>query len=503
VEKKYILALDEGTTSARAIVFDKESNVLGVGQYEFTQIYPRPGWVEHNPEEIWESQLKAIKDALKEAKVELKNITAIGVTNQRETTIIWDKRSGKPVYNAIVWQCRRTADMVEEVKKEYGDFIKEKTGLIPDSYFSGPKIKWLLDNIPGLREKAEKGEVLFGTIDTFLIWRLSGGKVHVTDYSNASRTMLFNIHKLEWDREILEILKIPESILPEPKPSSEIYGYTDKNMFNIEIPISGDAGDQQASLFGQAAFKPGMMKCTYGTGNFILMNTGEKPYPSKNLLTTIAWGLKGKVTYALEGSIFVTGAAIQWLRDGLKIIEVAREADVLAESIKENEGVYFVPAFVGLGAPYWDQYARGILIGITRGTTRLHLTRAVLESIAYLTRDVIECVKEDTGIEPSELRVDGGIAKSNWLMQFQADILGIKVVRSKTPETTALGAAYLSGLAVDYWRDLDEISKMWKADKIFEPKMDVEKREKLYRVWREAVKRSLQWAKVLRDAGLS
>ncbi|USS41545.1 glycerol kinase GlpK [Thermococcus aggregans] len=503
LEGKYVLALDEGTTSARAIVFDRESNILGVGQYEFPQYYPKPGWVEHNPNEIWDAQVRAFKTALEKASIKPEDIAAIGVTNQRETTIIWDKKTGEPVYNAIVWQCRRTADIVDELRKDYYDVIKEKTGLVPDSYFSGPKIKWLLDNVPGLREKAEKGEVLFGTVDTFLIWRLSGGKVHVVDYSNASRTMIFNIHKLEWDQELLEILGIPEAILPEPKPSSEIYGYTDPKVFGAEVPIAGDAGDQQAALFGQACYKPGMVKNTYGTGNFMLMNTGEKPYPSKDLLTTIAWGLNGKVEYALEGSIFITGAAVQWLRDSLKIIEVSDEVEPLAASLASNEGVYFVPAFVGLGAPYWDQYARGLIIGITRGTRRAHFARAVLESIAYLTKDVLIEMENDSGIKVKELRVDGGATKNNFLMQFQADILGTKVVRPVTQETTALGAAYLAGLAVGYWNSQEEIAKMWKVETEFEPQMDEQTREKLYAGWKEAVKRSLGWAKVLKDLGLS
>ncbi len=500
-KNNFILSLDEGTTSARAIVFDRESNIRGVGQYEFTQYYPKPGWVEHNPDEIWDAQMRAVKTAMEKASVGPKDIAAVGITNQRETTILWDKNTGKPVYNAIVWQCRRTADIVDGLKKEHYDTIREKTGLVPDAYFSGTKIKWILDNVPGVREKAEKGEILFGTIDTFLIWRLSGGKTHVIDYSNASRTMIFNIHKLDWDDELLEILNIPREILPEPKPSSEIYGYTDKEVFGAEVPIAGDAGDQQAALFGQACYKLGMVKNTYGTGNFMLMNTGEKPYKSKDLLTTIAWGLKGKVEYALEGSIFITGAAVQWLRDSLKIIEVSAEVEPLAKDLASNDGVYFVPAFVGLGAPYWDQYARGLVIGITRGTRRAHFARAVLESIAYLTRDVLHNMEKDSGIKVAELRVDGGATKNDFLMQFQADVLGTKVVRPVIQETTALGAAYLAGLAVGYWKDQEEIAKMWKVEGEFEPKMDVKTREKLYGGWKEAVKRSLGWARVLQDLG--
>ncbi|MHA1616594.1 MAG: glycerol kinase GlpK [Candidatus Njordarchaeales archaeon] len=504
---KYVLSLDEGTTSARAIVWDHESRILGLGQYEFPQHYPRPGWVEHNPEEIWEAQLRAIKTALDRANVVPEDIAAIGVTNQRETTILWKKSSGKPIYNAIVWQCRRTAEIVDWLRKEYEDLIIDKTGLVPDSYFSGPKIKWLLDNVSGAKEKAKKGEILFGTIDTFLIWRLTGGKAHVIDYSNASRTMIFNIHKLDWDQDILEILGIPEEILPEPRPSSdeEAYGYTEKSIIGASIPVTGDAGDQQAALFGQACYEEGMVKNTYGTGNFILLNTGSKPRKSKHgLLTTIAWGLSKKnVTYALEGSIFITGAAIQWLRDNLRIIRRASETEDLAKKLESNEGVYFVPAFVGLGAPYWDQYARGLIIGITRRTGIEHIARAALESIAYQTRDVIEAMERDAGIEIKELRVDGGAAKNDWLMQFQADILGKRIIRPVIFETTALGAAYLAGLAVDYWESVEEIKKLWRVEKIFEPKMSAEDREKLYRAWRIAVEKAQKWALILKEIGFS
>jgi len=413
-ENVYILALDEGTTSARAIIFDRESKILGLGQYGFSQIYPHPGWVEHNPDEIWDAQIRAIKSALRNARIELNRIAAIGVTNQRETTILWDKLTGKPVHNAIVWQCRRTAKIVDDLKRDYGDMFKAKTGLIPDSYFSGPKVKWLLENVPSLRDKAHKGEVLFGTVDSFLIWRLTGGKVHVIDYSNASRTMMFNIQRLDWDNELLEILGVPESIMPEPKPSSQIYGYTDPKIFGASVPISGDIGDQQAALFGQAAFEEGMAKCTYGTGNFLLVNTGNKALESKNLLTTIAWGAGKKVTYALEGSIFISGAAIQWLKESLELISDISEVESLAFSVKSSEGVFFVPAFVGLGAPYWDQYARGLIIGLTRGVNKAHLARATLESIAYLTRDVLEAMGK-AGIKISELRVDGGASKNDFL----------------------------------------------------------------------------------------
>ena len=498
----YILALDEGTTSARAIVFDRESRILSLGQHSFPQIYPQPSWVEHDPEEIWRAQMKAIKDAIKGAHLEPSKIAAIGVTNQRETTILWDKSSGKPVYNAIVWQCRRTADMVEDLKKNYGELFKLKTGLIPDSYFSGPKIKWLLNNIPKLREKASKGEVLFGTIDSFLIWKLTGGKKHVIDYSNASRTMIFNIHRLNWDDELLEILGIPESMLPEPVPSSCVYGYTDPHVFGANVPVSGDIGDQQAALFGQAAFREGMVKCTYGTGSFLLMNIGNKPRRSEKLLTTIAWSIDKDVTYALEGSVFIAGAAIQWLKEALGLISDVSETERLASSIKGNEGVFFVPAFVGLGAPHWDQYARGLIIGLTRGTGRAHLVRATLEAIAYLTRDVLEEMKRDAGIDVRELRVDGGASRNDFLMQLQADILGLKVVRPLISETTSLGAAYLAGLAVGYWSSLSEIASMWKAEKTFEPKIRADERDRLYKVWRRAVERALGWAKILREANL-
>ncbi len=496
---KYVMAIDEGTTSARAIIFDRESNIIGIGQYEFPQYYPKPGWVEHNPEEIWNTQIKAIKTAIKVANIEPKDIATIGITNQRETTVMWDRKTGKPVYNAIVWQCRRSRDIVNNLKENYYNTIREKTGLIPDSYFSGPKIKWLLDNIPGLRERAENGKILFGTIDTFLIWKLSSGKIHVTDYSNASRTMLFNIHTLNWDKEILQILNIPESILPEVRPSSKIYGHTDKKIIGAEIPISGDAGDQQAALFGQACYHPGMVKNTYGTGNFILMNTGSNPIKSKNLLTTIAWGVNKKIEYALEGSIFITGAAVQWLKDSLKVITLSPESERLAESLTSNDGVYCVPAFSGLGAPYWDQDARGIIIGITRGTTKEHLSRAILESIAYLSKDVLIEMEKDSRIKITELRVDGGITDNTFLMQFQADILGKRLVKPTIRETTALGAAYLAGLSVGYWNSQEEISKMWKKEREFLPTMPEDKRNRLHAAWKEAVKRSMGWNRVIKE----
>ncbi|WP_338603232.1 glycerol kinase GlpK [Sulfolobus tengchongensis] len=495
MSSSFILAIDEGTTSARAIIYNNELEIVGIGQYEFPQHYPKPGYVEHNPDEIWEAQMLAIRKAIEKAKIEPKQISAIGITNQRETTVLWDARSGRPIYNAIVWQDRRTSSITDWLKGNYFKMIKDKTGLVPDPYFSASKIKWILDNVSGAREKAEKGEIKFGTIDTYLIWKLTNGKVHVTDYSNASRTMMFNIRKLEWDREILELLKIPEAILPEVKPSSEIYGYSEN--LGKAIPISGDAGDQQAALFGQVAFDVGDVKSTYGTGSFILMNIGSNLVSSENLLTTIAWGLGNKITYALEGSIFITGAAVQWFRDGLKAIDVSDEIEPLASSVPDNGGVYFVPAFVGLGAPYWDPYARGLIIGITRGTTKAHIARAILESMAYQTRDVIEVMQKDAKININSLKVDGGAAKDNLLMQFQADILGIKVIRPKIMETTSMGVAMLAGLATNYWNSLDELKQKWKVDKEFVPIMDSKERERLYAGWKEAVKRSVGWAKVI------
>lgn len=438
----------------------------------------------------------AIKEAMKKAKIESRQVAGIGVTNQRETTILWDAISGKPIYNAIVWQDRRTSNITDWLKENYFGMIKDKTGLIPDPYFSGSKIKWILDNLPNVRSKAEKGEIKFGTIDTYLIWKLTNGKIHVTDYSNASRTMLFNINKLEWDREILELLKIPESILPEVRPSSDIYGYTE--VLGSSIPISGDAGDQQAALFGQVAYDMGEVKSTYGTGSFILMNIGSNPIFSENLLTTIAWGLESKrVTYALEGSIFITGAAVQWFRDGLRAIDASDDIEPLAASVPDTGGVYFVPAFVGLGAPYWDPYARGLIIGITRGTTKAHIARAILESIAYQNRDVIEIMEKESGTKINILKVDGGGAKDNLLMQFQADILGIRVVRPKVMETASMGVAMLAGLAINYWNSLNELKQKWTVDKEFIPSINKEERERRYNAWKEAVKRSLGWEKSL------
>ncbi len=492
---KYILALDQGTTSSRAIVFDNDGIIVSVAQKEFTQIYPKAGWVEHDPMEIWGTQSGVAREALDRAGIAADQIAAIGITNQRETTVVWDKNTGKPVYNAIVWQCRRTAPICDELKgKGLAESIRQKTGLVVDAYFSGTKVKWILDNVEGAREKAEKGDLLFGNIDTWLIWNLTGGKNHVTDYSNASRTMLFNINTLEWDEDILKELNIPASMLPAAKPSSFVYGYTVKELFGAEIPIAGAAGDQQAALFGQACFNPGMAKNTYGTGCFMLMNTGEKLVGSNNgLLTTIAWGLGGKVEYALEGSIFVAGAAVQWLRDELKIIDNAAASEAMAVEVPDTNGVYVVPAFVGLGAPYWDMYARGAVLGLTRGANKNHLVRATLESITYQTRDVLEAMQEDSGIELKSLKVDGGAVANNFLMQFQADILGVPVDRPVVTETTALGAAYLAGLAVGYWSDKEEIAKKWNVDRTFPPEMEEEDRNKKYAGWKKAVERALKW----------
>lgn len=492
--KKYILSLDQGTTSSRAILFDKKQNIIGIAQKEFKQIYPKSGWVEHDPLEILKTQIDVAREVIEKNKIYPSEIDCIGITNQRETTILWEKSSGKPVFNAIVWQCRRTAEYCEYLKKDYSSIIKEKTGLIVDAYFSGTKVKWLLDNIPGLRKRAENGEILFGTVDSWLLYNLTGGKVHTTDYSNASRTMLFNINTLEWDKEILSLLKIPMQILPKVLPSSYFYGKTSKGIFGKEIPITGIAGDQQAALFGQTCFNKGTAKNTYGTGSFLLLNTGEKSYTSKyGLLTTIAWGIKEKVYYALEGSIFITGAAIQWLRDGLRIIKSASEIEELVSSVKDSNGVYFVPAFVGLGAPHWDMFARGLIIGITRDTTKEHIARAALEAIAYQTRDVLEAMEKDSGIKLEKLRVDGGAVKNNILMQFQADILGVPVERPEISELTALGAATLAGLETGFYESINEIAKLYKIEKVFTPSMREEKRDELYNKWKAALERSLNW----------
>lgn len=492
---KYIVALDQGTTSSRAVIFDKEQNIVGISQKEFTQIYPKEGWVEHNPMEIWATQYGVLQEVLAQENIALKDIAGIGITNQRETVVVWEKSSGKPIYNAIVWQCRRTANICDKLKEVPGleTYIKNNTGLVVDAYFSGTKIKWILDNVKGAREKAEKGELLFGTIDTWLIWKLTGGKVHVTDYTNASRTMLFNIKTLNWDTKILSMLDIPASMLPEVKNSSQVYGYADIDP-DHQIPISGAAGDQQAALFGQTCFEAGEGKNTYGTGCFLLMNTGEEFVSSNNgLLTTIAIGIDGKVQYALEGSIFVAGAVIQWLRDELRLVHDASETEEIAKSIKDSGGVYVVPAFVGLGAPYWDMYARGTILGLTRGSGRAHIIRASLESIAYQTRDVIEAMMEDTGIELKTLKVDGGASRNDFLMDFQADILNIQVDRPCTTETTALGAAYLAGLAVGFWKDKEEIKEKWAIDKSFFSNMEEDLRTKKYDKWKKAVKRAQDW----------
>lgn len=496
MEKKYILALDQGTTSSRAILFDRESHIVQVAQKELTQIYPKGGWVEHDPMEIWGTQSGVAREVLERAGIDPSEVAAIGITNQRETTVVWDKCTGKPVYNAIVWQCRRTADICETLKQQgLEPYIRENTGLVLDAYFSGTKLKWILDHVDGARARAEKGDLLFGTVDTWLLWHLTKGKVHGTDYSNASRTLLFNIKTLCWDEKICQALDIPMTMLPEVKNSSEIYGYTHEQTYGgAEIPISGIAGDQQAALFGQVCFNEGMAKNTYGTGCFLLMNTGGERVKSTNgLLTTIAWGLDGKVTYALEGSIFIGGAAIQWLRDELKLIDDAAESEYCAQKVEDSNGVYVVPAFSGLGAPYWDMYARGGIFGLTRGSNKNHLIRATLESIAYQTRDVIDAMVEDSGIPLKVLNVDGGATQNNFLMQFQSDLLGTEVKRPIITETTALGAAYLAGLAVGFWSDKEELSKAWKLDRMFVQRMPTERREKLYKGWKKAISRVADW----------
>lgn len=498
MEKKYIIALDQGTTSSRAILFDKCGNIVSSAQKEFTQIYPKASWVEHNPMEIWGSQSGVLREVLETSFIRPDEIAAIGITNQRETTIVWDKNTGKPIYNAIVWQCRRTADLCDRLKeKGLEPIIKQKTGLILDAYFSATKINWILENVEGARDKAENGELLFGTVDTWLIWNLTRGKVHVTDYSNASRTMLYNINELRWDEDILNELNIPKCMLPEVRPSSEVYGYTDEEMLaGAKIPISGCAGDQQAALFGQTCFEKGSVKNTYGTGCFLLMNTGDKVVESKNgLLTTIAWGVDGKINYALEGSIFVGGASIQWLRDELRLIYDSGQSEYYANQVDDTNGVYVVPAFTGLGAPYWDMYARGAIFGLTRGAKRGHIVRATLESIAYQTKDVLNAMQEDSGIDLKCLRVDGGASANNFLMQFQSDILDINIDRPKVIETTALGAAYLAGLSVGFYKSVDEIKEKWEIDTEFIPRMDEKRRKILYKGWKRAVERSLLWAK--------
>ncbi|EGO62181.1 glycerol kinase GlpK [Acetonema longum] len=494
--KKYVLALDQGTTSSRAILFDQDSGIVSVAQKEFTQIYPKPGWVEHDAEEIWSTQIGVAAEAVAKAGVNPGDIAAIGITNQRETTVVWDKATGKPIYNAIVWQSRQTMDICNDIKaKGLEPSFRQKTGLVVDAYFSGTKVKWILDHVEGARERAIKGEILFGTIDTWLIWKLTGGKIHVTDYSNASRTLMYNIHQLKWDADILAELNVPEAMLPQVRSSSEVYGHTAPGVFlGASVPIAGAAGDQQAALFGQTCFKPGMAKNTYGTGCFMLMNTGGKVYESKNgLLTTIAWGLDGKVEYALEGSIFIAGAAIQWLRDGIKLIETAPDSEYFARKVQDTEGVYVVPAFSGLGAPYWDMKARGAILGLTRGTTKAHIVRATLDSLAYQTKDVLSAMEADSNITLQALKVDGGAVGNNLLMQFQADILGVPVDRPRVTETTALGAAYLAGLAVGVWSSKEDLIQNWKLDTRFEPKMDSTVQERLYKGWQKAVKRAMDW----------
>ncbi|MGC7871798.1 glycerol kinase GlpK [Desulfosporosinus sp. SYSU MS00001] len=490
------MALDQGTTSCRAILFDKESKIVGITQKEFTQIYPKAGWVEHDPEEIWSTQYGVIAELIAKTGIKVDEIASIGITNQRETTVVWDKHTGKPVYNAIVWQCRRTTAICDDLKaKGCEEMVREKTGLVVDAYFSGTKVKWILDHVEGARAKAEQGDLLFGTTDTWLIWKLTGGKVHVTDYSNASRTMMYNIRELQWDQELLAMLDVPKGMLPAVRNSSEVYGNTDAGVFlGYEVPIAGVAGDQQAALFGQACYEPGDAKNTYGTGCFMLMNTGSKIHASKHgLLTTIAWGIDGKVEYALEGSIFIAGAAIQWLRDGLKMIDVAPDSEYFAKKVKDTDGVYFVPAFVGLGAPYWNMRARGGIFGLTRGTTKSHIIRAALDSLAYQTKDVLGSMEADSGISLKSLRVDGGAVANNLLMQFQADILGTKVDRPEIIETTTLGAAYLAGLAVGFWESKEELANRWLLNQRFEPVMEAEKRDKLYKGWLKAVERTKDW----------
>ena len=495
---KYVMALDQGTTSSRCILFDREGNICSIAQREFEQIFPKPGWVEHRPLDIWSSQISVAAEAMSLLGVSSDNIAAIGITNQRETTIVWDKETGLPVYNAIVWQCRRTAPIIDRLKKDgCEEMIRKKTGLISDAYFSGTKLKWILDHVDGAREKARDGKLLFGTVDTWLIWKLTGGKVHVTDYTNASRTMLYDIHRLRWDPEILALLDIPEQMLPEVRPSSGIYGLTENCPIGDHIPISGAAGDQQAALFGQCCFETGEAKNTYGTGCFLLMNTGEQAVRSQNgLLTTIAVGMKeNQVQYALEGSVFVAGASIQWLRDELHLINSAAETELYCNEVKDTNGVYVVPAFTGLGAPYWDQYARGAIMGLTRGANKSHLIRATVESLAYQSGEVIRAMEADSGIELKELKVDGGASANNFLMQFQADILPTKVFRPSCIETTALGAAYLAGLAVGYWENRDDVKQNWKIDTIFDPAMKQETRDRLWAGWKKAVERSFDWDK--------
>ncbi|WP_432354321.1 glycerol kinase GlpK [Sporosarcina sp. A2] len=491
MKETYMLALDQGTTSSRAILFNKQGEAVFTAQQEFKQYFPQTGWVEHNAIEIWSSILSVIAGVLSEKSLSPDQIAGIGITNQRETTVVWDKKTGNPIYNAIVWQSRQTSSICEELKSAgHADLIRKKTGLLIDPYFSGTKVKWILDHVEGARAKAENGDLLFGTIDTWLVWKLSGGTAHITDYSNASRTMMYNIHDLQWDEELLEILDVPAAMLPDVRPSSEVYAHTEASkFFGREVPIAGIAGDQQAALFGQACFEKGMVKNTYGTGCFMLMNTGEEAVQSENgLLTTIAWGLDGKVEYALEGSIFVAGSAIQWLRDGLRMIRNSGQSAEYAERVTSSDGVYVVPAFVGLGTPHWDSDVRGAVFGLTRGTTKEHFIRATLESLAYQTKDVLDAMEADSGISLKSLRVDGGAVANNFLMQFQSDLLGVPVERPSINETTALGAAYLAGLAVGFWKDCSQIADRWQLDRQFEPEMDDQERDELYAGWKKAVK---------------
>ena len=494
--KKYMIALDQGTTSSRAVIFHRSQRIINIAQREYTQYYPKEGWVEHDPMEIYASQYGVLIDVLLMSGIQMDEVAAIGITNQRETTIVWEKKTGRPVCNAIVWQCRRTAAICEQLKADgYGDLIRERTGLLPDAYFSGTKIKWILDNVPDAREKAERGELLFGTVDSWLIWKLTGGLVHATDYTNASRTMLFNIHTLQWDEEILKLLDIPRQMLPEVKPSSGVFGMAQINGY--AIPIAGVAGDQQAALFGQACFREGEAKNTYGTGCFLLMNTGSKPIDSKTgLITTIAASQPGEIQYALEGSVFTGGSVVQWLRDEMRFITDSSDSDYYASKVPDTGGVYMVPAFTGLGAPHWDMFARGMLIGITRGTGRSHIIRAALESIAYQSNDVLDAIQKDAGIDFSELKVDGGASANEFLMQFQADIIGKPVVRPSCRETTSLGAAYLAGLAVHFWENLEELRSLGRIEKVFTPVMESEKRERLLKGWQKAVTRAQKWAEI-------
>jgi len=492
---KYILSFDQGTTSSRAIIFDKKGSIVATAQKEFTQIFPQPGWVEHDANEIWSTQLGVAAEAVLKAGITKNDIAAIGITNQRETTVVWDRKTSQPIYNAIVWQDRRTADYCDTLKKDgSAEKIKSKTGLVTDAYFSGTKIKWILENVKGAKEKAEKGELCFGTVDSWLLWKLTDGKVHATDVSNASRTLIYNIHDLKWDEELLKMFGIPASMLPEVRSSSEVYGHTENILTTIPIPVSGIAGDQQSALFGQMCTQPGMVKNTYGTGCFMLMNTGTKPVASKNnLLTTIAWKVNGEVHYALEGSVFIGGAVVQWLRDGLKIIQTSGDVEALAKKVDDNGGVYVVPAFTGLGAPYWNQHARGIIVGITRGTSDAHIARAAVESIAFQSMDLLKAMEADAGLPIKEVRVDGGATVNNQLMQFQSDILNTNVIRPEVTETTALGAAYLAGLAVGFWSSIDELQQYWQKDKAFTPAMGDEKRNDLQKNWKKAVRAAQAW----------